>query len=54
MTNLSFCLQIGRMMYQCGGMVVHQGDSCKGGHYYAYVKTAGEWYKANDSKVIQF
>lgn len=35
------------------GFILHAGDSATSGHYVAYVKRAGEWYKADDQNIIQ-
>jgi len=37
--------------YELVAVLVHQGVSCDSGHYLAYVKHAGGWYKCNDSVV---
>lgn len=37
--------------YDLVGVLVHEGSSCEAGHYLAYVKAGGDWYKANDSVV---
>ena len=37
--------------YDLVGVLVHEGLSCDAGHYLAYVKAGGDWYKANDSVV---
>lgn len=37
--------------YELVAVLVHQGVSCDYGHYYAYVKQCGEWYRCNDSSV---
>jgi ubiquitin carboxyl-terminal hydrolase 36/42 len=37
--------------YDLVGVLVHEGSSCESGHYLAYVKAGGNWYKANDSVV---
>jgi Ubiquitin carboxyl-terminal hydrolase len=37
--------------YDLVAVLVHQGTSCEYGHYVAYVKQCGEWYKCNDSVV---
>mmetsp|Transcript_1717 Transcript_1717/g.2100 ORF Transcript_1717/g.2100 Transcript_1717/m.2100 type:complete len:892 (+) Transcript_1717:310-2985(+) len=39
--------------YELVGVVVHAGQSCERGHYYAYVKSGDNWYKANDEIVTQ-
>ncbi|MGI2299474.1 hypothetical protein [Candidatus Cardinium hertigii] len=33
------------------GFIVHNGPSASSGHYVAYVKRNGQWYKADDSSV---
>lgn len=37
--------------YDLVGVLVHEGSSCDSGHYLAYVKAGGDWYKANDSVI---
>lgn len=37
--------------YDLVGILVHQGQTCDSGHYLAYVKKHGQWYKCNDSAV---
>jgi ubiquitin C-terminal hydrolase len=37
--------------YELVSVLVHQGNSCEYGHYVAYVKHSGLWYKCNDSNV---
>lgn len=37
--------------YELVAVLVHQGVSCDSGHYLAYVKHAGGWYKCNDAVV---
>ena len=37
--------------YELVAVLVHQGVSCDSGHYLAYVKYAGAWYKCNDALV---
>jgi len=37
--------------YELVAVLVHQGHSCDSGHYLAYVKNSGTWYKCNDSLV---
>lgn len=39
--------------YELVAVLVHQGQSCEHGHYIAFVKKNGEWYKCNDSQVTQ-
>ena len=39
--------------YELVGVVVHAGQSCERGHYYAYVKSGDDWYKANDEVVTK-
>jgi len=39
--------------YELVAVLVHQGVSCDSGHYLAYVKHAGAWYKCNDATVEQ-
>ena len=35
------------------GVVVHEGNSIKGGHYVAYVKKSGQWYHTDDLRVTK-
>jgi Ubiquitin carboxyl-terminal hydrolase len=35
--------------YDLVAVLVHQGVSCDSGHYLAYVKNGGSWYKCNDA-----
>lgn len=37
--------------YELVAVLVHQGVSCEYGHYLAYVKQCGDWYRCNDSSV---
>lgn len=37
--------------YELISVLVHQGQTCDSGHYLAYVKNNGDWYKCNDSLV---
>lgn len=37
--------------YELVAVLVHQGQTCDSGHYLAYVKNAGQWYKCNDSHI---
>jgi Ubiquitin carboxyl-terminal hydrolase len=37
--------------YELVSVLVHQGNSCEYGHYLAYVKHSGVWYKCNDSTI---
>jgi Ubiquitin carboxyl-terminal hydrolase len=39
--------------YDLVGILVHQGNTCSSGHYIAFVKKHGEWYKCNDSVVTK-
>lgn len=39
--------------YELVGVIVHAGKSCDRGHYYAYVKSGDDWYKANDEVVTK-
>jgi hypothetical protein len=39
--------------YDLVGILVHQGQTCDSGHYLAYVKKYGCWYKCNDSAVTK-
>lgn len=57
------CLEIGDFMsnlnkarpppYDLVGVLVHQGQTCASGHYLAFVKKNGVWFKCNDSEVTQ-
>jgi Ubiquitin carboxyl-terminal hydrolase len=37
--------------YELVAVLVHQGNTCECGHYLAYVKHAGSWYRCNDAVV---
>jgi hypothetical protein len=37
--------------YELVSVLVHQGNSCEYGHYLAYVKHSGMWYRCNDSMI---
>jgi hypothetical protein len=39
--------------YDLVGILVHQGQTCASGHYLAFVKKHGEWYRCNDSTVTK-
>jgi hypothetical protein len=39
--------------YDLVGILVHQGQTCASGHYLAFVKKHGEWYRCNDSSVTK-
>jgi hypothetical protein len=39
--------------YDLVGILVHQGQTCASGHYLAFVKKNGEWFKCNDSVVTK-
>ena len=39
--------------YDLVGILVHQGQTCASGHYIAFVKKNGEWYRCNDSVVTK-
>lgn len=39
--------------YELVAVLVHQGHSCESGHYLAYVKQSGLWYRCNDALVEQ-
>ena len=39
--------------YELVGVLVHQGSTCDSGHYLAYVKCNGQWFKCNDSEVTK-
>ena len=40
-------------LYSLVGVVVHEGNSIKGGHYVAYVKRSGQWYRTDDLRVTK-
>lgn len=37
--------------YELVGVLVHQGNTCDSGHYLAYTKCQGQWFKCNDSEI---
>lgn len=37
--------------YELVGVLVHQGRTCDSGHYLAYTKCQGQWFKCNDGEV---
>ena len=39
--------------YELVSVLVHQGQTCASGHYLAFVKKDGEWFKCNDSVVTK-
>lgn len=39
-------------LYECVGCVVHLGETLARGHYITVIKKEGQWYEANDDKVI--
>jgi hypothetical protein len=39
--------------YDLVGVLVHQGQTCASGHYLAFVKKEGDWFKCNDSVVTK-
>lgn len=39
--------------YELVGVLVHQGSTCDSGHYLAYVRCNGQWFKCNDSEVTK-
>lgn len=39
--------------YELVGVLVHQGRTCDSGHYLAYTKCNGQWFKCNDSEVTK-
>ena len=39
--------------YELVAVLVHQGRSCESGHYIAFTRHDGDWYKCNDSVVEQ-
>ena len=40
-------------LYSLVEVVVHEGSSIKGGHYVAYVKRSGQWYRPDDLRVTK-
>ncbi len=38
-------------LYRLYGVLVHQGEKASSGHYYAYLRLHGKWYKFNDEIV---
>jgi hypothetical protein len=61
--NFPMQLEIGEYMsnlnkarpppYELVGILVHQGQTCASGHYLAYVKKDGEWFRCNDSIITK-
>jgi hypothetical protein len=39
--------------YDLMGILVHEGQTCASGHYLAFVKKQGEWFRCNDSVVTK-
>jgi hypothetical protein len=39
--------------YDLVAVLVHQGVNCDCGHYLAYVKHGGRWFKCNDAKIVE-
>jgi uncharacterized UBP type Zn finger protein len=39
--------------YELVGILVHHGQTCASGHYLAYVKKDGEWFRCNDSIITK-
>ncbi|TSJ80598.1 ubiquitin carboxyl-terminal hydrolase family protein [Cardinium endosymbiont of Dermatophagoides farinae] len=39
--------------FDLNGFIVHRGDGTTDGHYVAYVKRKGKWYKADDSVITE-
>ena len=39
--------------YELVGVLVHQGSTCDSGHYLAYTKCNGQWFRCNDSEVTK-
>ena len=42
-----------KALYSLAGVVVHEGNSIKEGHYVAYVKKSGQWYRTDDLMVTK-
>ena len=40
-------------LYSLVGVVVHEGNSIKEGHYVAYVKKSGQWYPTDDLMITK-
>lgn len=53
--TLALPIEDGRnsVKYDLYAVIIHDGQSCLSGHYFAYVRSDGEWYEANDSRVVQ-
>jgi len=51
--SLTVPIETGRInvKYDLYAVIIHDGQSCSSGHYFAYVRWGGEWYEANDSRV---
>lgn len=37
--------------YRLFGMIVHDGSTVNSGHYLAYVRVEGSWYRCSDEEV---
>ncbi|KAL1915332.1 uncharacterized protein VTP21DRAFT_6790 [Calcarisporiella thermophila] len=47
-------MSAGSLRYKLYAVLVHQGSSCRLGHYYCYVKSpSGKWYEMDDESVQQ-
>ena len=42
-----------QMRYRLTGFITHNGSSIAEGHYIAYVRIGGKWYKANDRFITE-
>lgn len=42
-----------KALYSLVGVVVHEGNSIKEGHYVAYVKKSGKWYRTDDLMITK-
>ena len=40
-------------VYGLQGVIVHDGDNFKEGHYNAFVRDGGEWWQFDDEKVTR-
>ena len=40
-------------IYNLYGVIVHDGYTCKSGHYYSFVKSEDKWYMCNDSRITE-
>lgn len=41
----------GSMLYSLDAFAVHVGSGIQGGHYVAYILTAGQWYRCSDQNI---